>query len=104
MSQITITVPIAADKPDWRRLYDGYASFYKMPMNDAIADCVWDLDQRPGTQSGGAGRQNRYATSRQPRPLPGHAATTGRQHRRLSPCSSIPNSAVAESPSSSSRR
>jgi hypothetical protein len=29
-------------KLDWRRLYDGYAAFYKVPMNDVIADRVWD--------------------------------------------------------------
>ena len=41
MSEITITAPIAADKADWRRLYDGYATFYKMPMTDAVAERVW---------------------------------------------------------------
>ena len=29
-------------KTDWRRLYDGYAAFYKMPMTDEIADTVWN--------------------------------------------------------------
>ncbi len=28
-------------KPDWRRLYDGYASFYKRTMTDKIAETVW---------------------------------------------------------------
>ena len=41
MTQLAIAPPIATDKPDWRRLYDGYAAFYKVPMNDAIADRVW---------------------------------------------------------------
>jgi GNAT superfamily N-acetyltransferase len=41
MSDITIAAPVAADKTDWRRLYDGYAAFYKRPMDDAIADRVW---------------------------------------------------------------
>jgi GNAT superfamily N-acetyltransferase len=41
MSQITIGTPVATDKPEWRRLYDGYAAFYTVPMNDAIADRVW---------------------------------------------------------------
>jgi GNAT superfamily N-acetyltransferase len=41
MSQLTIAPPIAKDKADWRRLYDGYATFYKMPMNDPIVDRVW---------------------------------------------------------------
>jgi GNAT superfamily N-acetyltransferase len=42
MTQLIIASPIATDKPDWRRLFDGYAVFYKIPMNDAIADRVWD--------------------------------------------------------------
>jgi GNAT superfamily N-acetyltransferase len=41
MSQITISTPIEADKAGWRRLYDGYTAFYKMPTNDEIADRVW---------------------------------------------------------------
>src|SRR5436309_5848520 len=41
MSDITIARPVAADKPDWRRLFEGYATFYKRPMTDAIADRVW---------------------------------------------------------------
>ena len=41
MTQLAIAPPIATDKPDWRRLYDGYAAFYKVPMTDAIADRVW---------------------------------------------------------------
>ena len=41
MDDITIAPPHAGDKEDWRRLYDGYAKFYKMPMNDEIADRVW---------------------------------------------------------------
>jgi GNAT superfamily N-acetyltransferase len=42
MSELTVARPDAADKPEWRRLYEGYATFYKMPMSDAIADRVWD--------------------------------------------------------------
>lgn len=30
-----------SDKADWRRLYDGYAAFYKMPMTDETAERVW---------------------------------------------------------------
>jgi GNAT superfamily N-acetyltransferase len=41
MSDVTITPPRPEDKPDWRRLYEGYATFYKRPMDDAIADRVW---------------------------------------------------------------
>jgi GNAT superfamily N-acetyltransferase len=40
-SQIAISTPVARDKAGWRRLYDGYTAFYKMPTNDEIADRVW---------------------------------------------------------------
>src|ERR1700677_4809960 len=40
MIQLIIAPLIATDKLDWRRLYDGYAAFYKVPMNDVIADRV----------------------------------------------------------------
>lgn len=29
------------DKAQWRALFDGYADFYGVPMNDATADKVW---------------------------------------------------------------
>lgn len=29
------------DKPEWRTLFNGYADFYGVPMDDAIADRVW---------------------------------------------------------------
>ena len=41
MEDITIGPPQAADYADWRRLYEGYATFYKMPMTEAIAGTVW---------------------------------------------------------------
>jgi GNAT superfamily N-acetyltransferase len=41
MESITIGPPRAADLADWQRLYEGYATFYKMPMNDRIASTVW---------------------------------------------------------------
>ena len=41
MTQVTIAPPVAADKPDWRRLYDGYTIFYKRQPNDAVAETVW---------------------------------------------------------------
>lgn len=28
-------------KAEWRRLYNGYAAFYKVPMTDEIAETVW---------------------------------------------------------------
>lgn len=41
MESITIGPPCDQDFADWRRLYEGYATFYKMPMNDPIASTVW---------------------------------------------------------------
>lgn len=29
------------DQAEWRLLFDGYADFYHVPMDDAIADRVW---------------------------------------------------------------
>lgn len=34
--------PVAlADKPDWARLYAGYAAFYKVDQTEAMRDTVW---------------------------------------------------------------
>jgi GNAT superfamily N-acetyltransferase len=41
MTEVTIAPPVAADKPDWRRLFDGYTIFYKRQPNDAVAETVW---------------------------------------------------------------
>lgn len=41
MSDFAIVKPGPADRAGWRRLYDGYATFYKREMTDAIADRVW---------------------------------------------------------------
>jgi GNAT superfamily N-acetyltransferase len=41
MQEITIGPPRASDYADWRRLFEGYATFYKRPMNDEIASTVW---------------------------------------------------------------
>lgn len=38
---VAITKPTEEDRPGWRRLYDHYAEFYRMPMDDAIAGRVW---------------------------------------------------------------
>jgi GNAT superfamily N-acetyltransferase len=38
---VTVSAPRKGDKEAWRALYDGYAAFYKRPMNDEIADTVW---------------------------------------------------------------
>lgn len=36
------------DKAEWRQLFDAYAEFYKVPMNDGIADTVWSWLLDPG--------------------------------------------------------
>lgn len=41
MPTIRITTPKAEHKPAWRRLFQGYADFYKVEMTDAAADAVW---------------------------------------------------------------
>jgi len=38
----------AGDKADWRHLYNGYAEFYQVPMNDQIADATWHWLLDPG--------------------------------------------------------
>lgn len=48
MEEITIGPPQAQDYADWRRLFEGYATFYKMPMDDAIAGRVWQWLFDPG--------------------------------------------------------
>jgi GNAT superfamily N-acetyltransferase len=48
MEDIAIGPPQPADYADWRRLYQGYATFYKMPMDDAIAGRVWGWLLDPG--------------------------------------------------------
>ncbi len=32
---------VPEDKAEWRELFNGYADFYQSPMNDPIADTVW---------------------------------------------------------------
>lgn len=41
MSDVTIGPLEDGDKGAWRRLYDGYADFYKVPMDDARAETLW---------------------------------------------------------------
>lgn len=36
------------DKAQWRVLFDGYADFYGVPMDDATADKVWGWLHDPG--------------------------------------------------------
>jgi len=40
-ARIEITGPEVSLKAAWRALYDGYATFYKREMTDAIAEAVW---------------------------------------------------------------
>ena len=37
-----------SDKAQWRVLFDGYAAFYGVPMDDATADRVWNWLLDPG--------------------------------------------------------
>ena len=30
------------DKENWARLYNGYADFYKAPMNTGVLDTLWE--------------------------------------------------------------
>jgi ribosomal protein S18 acetylase RimI-like enzyme len=46
-TSVSIASPTEADKQEWRRLYDGYATFYKREMNDRIADLVWSWIHDP---------------------------------------------------------
>ena len=38
---VTVRAVIAADQPDWARLYAGYADFYKLTQTDAMRATVW---------------------------------------------------------------
>ncbi len=50
----TIAPPGEADRADWRRLYDGYADFYEMPMTDAVAAATWRWIRDPAHEVEGA--------------------------------------------------
>lgn len=39
---ITVNHLSKDDRQDWQRLYEGYAAFYKMPMNDDILNQAWE--------------------------------------------------------------
>jgi GNAT superfamily N-acetyltransferase len=41
VSKPSIAPPDPSEKAGWRHLYNGYAEFYKVPMDDRIADTVW---------------------------------------------------------------
>ena len=44
---IIIDRPRPEDWPRWRQLYEGYASFYRVPMDDAIAGRLWSWIHDP---------------------------------------------------------
>ena len=44
---VTIDRPRPEDWPHWRRLYGGYAAFYRVPMDDAIAHRLWSWIHDP---------------------------------------------------------
>jgi hypothetical protein len=83
MSQLTIGAPAAADKADWRRLYDGYAAFYKMPMNDEIADRVWGWINDPAHGLGAADRGDRAPQSKAGRACRAGRCLPNRRRRRV---------------------
>ena len=50
MSTVRIVLPEERHYPDWRRLYQGYAEFYAVPMDDAIAGRLWGWIQDPAVE------------------------------------------------------
>jgi GNAT superfamily N-acetyltransferase len=56
MSDFAIVKPGPADRAGWRRMYDGYATFYKREMTDAIADRVWGWITAPAPHGPCEGR------------------------------------------------
>ncbi|SDK78526.1 Acetyltransferase (GNAT) family protein [Franzmannia pantelleriensis] len=38
---LILSAPQAADRPDWTRLYRGYADYYGMPMDEETLETVW---------------------------------------------------------------
>ncbi|MEZ5823738.1 MAG: GNAT family N-acetyltransferase [Geminicoccaceae bacterium] len=50
---ITVRPVTPGDGVAWRRLYDGYATFYKREMTDAIAGSVWNWLHDPSHELDG---------------------------------------------------
>ena len=48
MTNYRTTFVADEDKNDWRALFNGYADFYGVSMDDAIADRVWRWLRDPG--------------------------------------------------------
>lgn len=40
-ASVVVSRPEPADEAAWRRLYDGYAAFYRVPMTDEKARLLW---------------------------------------------------------------
>lgn len=81
MEEISIGPPRSGDYPGWRRLYEGYATFYQMPMNDEIAGRVWRWLLDPGhvleallARTGDGGVVGLAHFRAMPRPLAGSTA------------------------------
>ncbi len=48
MANVRISFVTENDKAQWRVLFDGYADFYSVPMDDATAERVWAWLLDPG--------------------------------------------------------
>lgn len=48
---LTIRPPVQADRPDWDRLYAGYAAFYGVTQTPEMRDRVWGWIHDPGHES-----------------------------------------------------
>jgi GNAT superfamily N-acetyltransferase len=71
----TISKPVEADRAGWRRLYQLYAEFYRMPMDEATAGLVWSWLHDPahpvkGLVAKGADGQMLGLTHYRPMPSP----------------------------------
>jgi len=48
-----IRPPVAADRPEWDRLYAGYAAFYKVTQTPEMRETVWGWLHDPAHQTRG---------------------------------------------------
>lgn len=48
LTDYRIVAPEPAHRDGWQRLYDGYARFYRVPMDDTIAGRLWAWLLDPG--------------------------------------------------------
>ena len=61
MTELTIATPEQEDKAEWRRLYDAYADFYRVPMSDETAETVWGWLQDPNHSVSGLIARSRHS-------------------------------------------